>query len=154
MAKRNLTFLGGKGVLIRFGVKKAIWHRFLDVRFPFRVSKEVLEKCWVSTVRFPLANSRVSLLPRDEQNVANRVRCFQKIALNCSETACSLGGLVKTFEVAKENPTTLSLSAFCKISFGLGVCKKRFFEVFCWCAFSVPRFRGVSGKVSVLTVRR
>ena len=61
------------------GVKKAIWHCFLDVRFPFRVSKDVLEKCWVSTVRFPLANSRVSLLPRDDQNVANRVRAFRRL---------------------------------------------------------------------------
>ena len=81
LAKGNLTFLGGKGVLISFGVKEAIWHCFLDVRFPFRVSKDVLEKCRVSTVRFPLANSRVSLLSRDEQNVANRVRAFRRLPL-------------------------------------------------------------------------
>ena len=46
----------------------------------FRFSKDVLEKLSVLTVRFLSASSRVSPLPRDEQNIANRVRenfcCF------------------------------------------------------------------------------
>ena len=60
----------------------------------------------------------------------------------------------ETFEVAKENLTILSLSAFCNVFSVSGFARSDFLEVFCWCAFSVPCFRGVLGKISVLTVRR
>ena len=55
---------------------------------------------------------------------------------------------MKTFEVAKEN-LTISPSAFCKVFSVWGFARSDLVEMFCWCAFSVPRFRGVSGRVSV-----